>query len=266
MPVHERVPRRRPRGSTRAPMVLARHVCRHAVSIALPLSLRAARHDRRPPRARAWRQTPRRPGTNYDWWQEFSAQASGLGKTFVPVDHRLRRGARQPQRAPRQSAARRDDRRRHRRLAGAVVVPERRRRSIVSRAARPHAVAWVLRRVRACTSGGCCGSGRSPGSSYGFLFRLRARLDLRRGIRRLTHDVTVERTAFAIRLGCYVVFGALLVAVNRDLRLRAHPHRRRGSAERDWRARSAGRGSCGATRGVVGLYLPECRSIPRYSC
>ena len=23
-------------------------------------------------------------GTNYDWWQEFSAQASGLGTTFVP--------------------------------------------------------------------------------------------------------------------------------------------------------------------------------------
>ena len=23
-------------------------------------------------------------GTNYDWWQEFSAQATGLGTTFVP--------------------------------------------------------------------------------------------------------------------------------------------------------------------------------------
>ena len=44
---------------------------------------RAARHDRSAPR--------RQPaadragdGTNYDWWQEFSAQASGLGTTFVP--------------------------------------------------------------------------------------------------------------------------------------------------------------------------------------
>src|SRR5689334_20353898 len=24
-------------------------------------------------------------GTNYDWWQEFSAQATGLGTTFVPT-------------------------------------------------------------------------------------------------------------------------------------------------------------------------------------
>ena len=84
-------------GSTRAPVLRRGHVRRHAAGRAAAV-VRAARHDRGAPRARAWPPTRAAAGTNYDWWQEFSAQATGLGTTFVPVDHRLRRGPRQPER------------------------------------------------------------------------------------------------------------------------------------------------------------------------
>ena len=78
---------------------------------------------------------------------------------------------------------------------------------------------------------------------------LRSRLDLRRCVRRLTHDVTVERTAFAIRLAGYAIFGALLLVVQRHLRLRPHPNRRRGPAQRDRRAPRGRAVRAAATRG-----------------
>ena len=86
-------------------------------------------------------------GINYDWWQEFSAQASGPRDDVRAVDHRLRRRARQSQRAAGQHRDGDDDRRRGRRLDGDLVVPERRRaRSARTRA--PHACERVFRRLR----------------------------------------------------------------------------------------------------------------------
>ena len=41
-------------------------------------------------------------GVNYDWMQEFGDQATGHRRHVQADDHRLRRGARQPQRLPRQ--------------------------------------------------------------------------------------------------------------------------------------------------------------------
>ena len=79
---------------------------------------------------------------------------------------------------------------------------------------------------------------------------------------RLTRDVTVERTAFAIRLGCYAVFGAAAGRLQPDLRLRADPHRRRGSPQRDRRRSSRAPGSSAATAALFWLYLAERRSVP----
>ena len=170
-----------------------RHV-RVTLLVALPLSFALRGHDRGAPRREPGGRSGG-AGTNYDWWQEFSAQAAGPRHHVRAVDHRLRRRARQPQRAPRQPAAGRDDRRRDRGLAGAVVVPVRR---LLDRFAR-------RRPTRAHGFFAACGIHfwrflrlGVVAWLYCFLFRGVHALDFRRrSIRGLTRDVTVERTAFA---------------------------------------------------------------------
>jgi hypothetical protein len=151
-------------------------------------------------------------GVNYEWWQEFEAQATGVGTAFTPrtigfggildnvnsvlnnVDHPM----------------------------------------VIAGAGAAYLLAWLFlvggvidrfargRRVRASAFFGTCGV---------FFFRF-----LRLGLVALaayavlfgwvhgwlfggfygwaTHDLTVERTAFFLRFALYLVFGALLAAVN----------------------------------------------------
>ena len=68
-------------------------------------------------------------GVNYDWWQEFTSQATGLGDDVLADHHRLRGHARQRQQRARRPARDAPDRRRARRcislawtfLAGGII-------------------------------------------------------------------------------------------------------------------------------------------------
>jgi hypothetical protein len=146
-------------------------------------------------------------GTSYDWWQEFSAQASGLGTTFVPsiigFGAILENLGGLADNLPMAST-----------IAGVTA-------------------AWMI--VWSFLSGGVLdrlARGR-PTRSAGFFaacgthFWRFARLGIIAlgaysvlfasihpwvfsTIQRLTRDVTVERTAFLINLGGYALFGLLL--------------------------------------------------------
>jgi hypothetical protein len=151
-------------------------------------------------------------GVHYDWWQEFSAQAAGVATTFTPaiigfastLDH----------------------------LDGVLDAE----RQIVPIAAL--AVAYLL--LWTFLSGGILDryARQRPTRAYGFfgaagacfwrLLRLALIAAVVYGLlfayvhgwllddayRRLTRDLSVERTAFIWRVVLYAVFGALLVAVN----------------------------------------------------
>jgi hypothetical protein len=151
-------------------------------------------------------------GVNYDWWNEFLAQASGPGQTFVPaiigfaavldnVSRLADNGALAPA------------------LAGLVgmqiVVSMFLAGGVLERLARDRALGpaaffsacgvWFVRFLRL---------GVVAAVAYWLLFaRLHPWLfdTLYAG---WTDDLTVERTAFAVRLGLYCVFTALVCAVN----------------------------------------------------
>ncbi len=200
-------------------------------------------------------------GTNYDWWQEFFAQASGLGTTFVPS------------------------------IIGFGAVLDN-----LSGLLDNNVMAATIAGVTA--HGWCCGRFSPAASSIGSRARRRTRSHgffgacgmhfwrlLRLGVfalvvyaflfgyvhdwifdvrtRGLTRDVTAERTAFAIRLAGYAMFGALLPSLQPRLRLRSRPHRRRGSSQRPRRARRrrARFVRRHAARCLAAL-CAECRSIP----
>ncbi|HSC25844.1 MAG TPA: hypothetical protein VLD67_01140 [Vicinamibacterales bacterium] len=151
-------------------------------------------------------------GTNYDWWQEFSARASGLGTTFVPsiigfgavLDNLGNLLDNAPMGAP---------------VAGAIavwmVVWSFLSGGVLDRYARG-------RPTRAAGFFGACGAhfwrflrlGVVAFATYYVLFGWVHGWLFDELYERLTRNLTVERTAFAIRLGCYLLFGALLVAVN----------------------------------------------------
>jgi hypothetical protein len=151
-------------------------------------------------------------GTNYDWWQEFSAQASGLGTTFVPsitgfgavldnlsgfLDH-----------APLAAT-----------IAGVtaawLVLWSFLAGGIIDRLAR-------ARRTRSHGFFAACGMhfwrllrlGAVAWLAYGFLFRYVHAWIFADAYPWLTRDVSVERTAFALRIAGYVVFIALLILCN----------------------------------------------------
>jgi hypothetical protein len=148
----------------------------------------------------------------YDWWTEFSAQASGLGTTFVPsitgfgavldnlsglLDH-----------TP---------------LAATIVGVTAAwlalwsflTGGIIDRFAR-------ARRTRAHGFFGACGMhfwrllrlGVAALLVYGFLFRYVHGWLFASLYPWLTRDLTVERTAFAVRVAGYLLFGALLLVCN----------------------------------------------------
>jgi hypothetical protein len=149
---------------------------------------------------------------NYDWWQEFTAQASGLAATFIPS------------------------------IAGFGAVLENVSGLVDHVKAAPSIAAvtalWLLawsflsggiidryaraRRTRSHGFFGACGMhvwrllrlGLAALAVYAFLFGYVHRWIFADGYPRWTRDMTVERSAFAVRVACYVAFGALLVLCN----------------------------------------------------
>ena len=69
-------------------------------------------------------------------------------------------------------------------------------------------------RRRVCSSSASCGSASWRGSPTGCCSVSCIPGSSTRSIRELTHDITVERTAFAIRLGLYMLFAVVLAACN----------------------------------------------------
>lgn len=151
-------------------------------------------------------------GTNYDWWQEFSAQASGLATTFVPSITGF--GA-----VLDNLSTLLDNTNQTRAIAGVTAV-------------------WLLlwaflsggiidrfargRRTRSHGFFGACGMhvwrllrlGLVALVVYAFLFGYVHAWIFDAGYPRWTRELDVERSAFLIRLACYAVFGVLLVLCN----------------------------------------------------
>lgn len=151
-------------------------------------------------------------GADYDWWQEFLSQATGLGTTFVPsiigfaavlynVSDLL------------------DDVPLAATIAGAVgawlVLWSFLSGGILDRLARDRA-------TRARGFFGACGA-HFPAIArlgvvalivYGALFRFVHPLLFTSVFARLTRNVTAERDAFAVQLALYAIFGLALVAAN----------------------------------------------------
>ena len=146
-------------------------------------------------------------GADYDWWQEFSAQATGLGKTFAPTIVGF--GA-----VLDNLESLLDNRRLAVTIAGAtcawLVIWSFYRASVIDRSARAQpAELRLLRGLRdAFLAVHAAGPGRAPW--YYVLFAGIHAWMFDALYPRLTRNLTVERTAFLIRLGCYAVFGLLL--------------------------------------------------------
>jgi hypothetical protein len=151
-------------------------------------------------------------GTNYDWWQEFSSQATGLGTTFVPtitgfaavlnnlssfLDHT-------PLAATIVG------------VTGAwIVLWSFLSGGVIDRLARD-------RRTRSQGFFAACGLqfwrlfrlGVAAWIVYAVLFGYVHGWIFTDAYAWLTRDAAVERTAFFIRLGGYLLFGVLLIACN----------------------------------------------------
>lgn len=151
-------------------------------------------------------------GVNGDWWQEFSAQASGLAATFIPT------------------------------IAGFGAVLENLSNLLDDVKLIPAMTAitaiWLLlwsflsggiidrfaraRRTRSHGFFGACGMhvwrllrlGLVALVVYAFLFGYVHEWIFEYGYPRWTRDLTVERSAFAVRVACYVLFGTPLVFAN----------------------------------------------------
>lgn len=151
-------------------------------------------------------------GTNYDWWQEFSAQASGLGTTFVPsiigFGAVLDNLGALLDNAPLAST-----------IAGAtaawLALWSFLSGGVIDRFAR-------ARRTRSPGFFAACGMhfwrllrlGIVAWLVYAVLFGYVHGWIFTDAFTRLTENVAVERTAFAIRLAGYLLFGAMLVVCN----------------------------------------------------
>jgi hypothetical protein len=151
-------------------------------------------------------------GVNYDWWQEFSSQAKGLGTTFVPA------------------------------IAGFAAVLDNLSALLdnlpLTAAIAGVTCAWLViwsflsggiidryarqRPTRAAGFFAACGThfwrfarlGVIALLVYYVLFAAVHPFLFKDVYPRLTADMTVERTAFIVRACCYLVFGALLVLSN----------------------------------------------------
>ncbi len=151
-------------------------------------------------------------GVNYDWWQEFSSQASGLGATFVPsiagfgaVLDNLSGLIDNLPLATAISAA----------IATWLVVWSFLSGGVIDRYAR-------ARPTRTTGFFAACGThfwrflrlGVFAFAVYYFLFAFVHGWLFTDLYGRWTRDLTAERTAFFIRLWCYAAFGLLLVLSN----------------------------------------------------
>jgi hypothetical protein len=151
-------------------------------------------------------------GVNYDWWQEFSAQATGLATTFVPSI--IGFGA-----VLDNLSALLDNKPVATTIAGAIaawmVIWSFLSGGVLDRLARG-------RRTRASGFFAACGVhfwrflrlGVMAWCVYATLFGYAHRWIFTYGVERLTRDITVERTAFLVRLAGYAIFGALLIVAN----------------------------------------------------
>ncbi len=151
-------------------------------------------------------------GVNYDWWQEFSAQATGLGVTFKPTIIGF--------------AAVLDNL--------SAFLDNEHRPVVITGAAAAYMVLWLFfaggvidryARDRATRANGffaACGVfffrfvrlALVMAIVYGFLFGVMHPWLFDRLYPRIVHDVTVERTAFFARVVLYLVFGSVLAACN----------------------------------------------------
>lgn len=151
-------------------------------------------------------------GVNYDWWQEFSSQAAGLGSTFTPAIIGF--------------AATLDN-------VSSVLDGQREIVPIVA-ALVTYLAGWALivggvidryARQRRTRAYGFFGAGGVflfrflrlaivAGAVYGFLFFYLHEWLFDDWYTSLTRDLAVERRAFAVRAAMYAAFGALLVIAN----------------------------------------------------
>ena len=149
---------------------------------------------------------------NFDWWNEFLAQAAGIGQTFVPAILGFA--------AVVQNISS---------VADADSLP-----TVIASVITAHLVVSMfllggvldrLARDRATGAHGffaACGVfffrflrlGALAGAIYWFLFVRLHPLLFDRLFTALTRDVSVERTAFAYRVALYLLFGGLVLAVN----------------------------------------------------
>lgn len=149
---------------------------------------------------------------NFDWWNEFLAQASGLGQTFVPAILGFA--------AVLQNVSA---------LADGQPIA----RAVQSIVALHLAVSLFLmggvldrlardRAIGAAAFFSACGVyffrflrlGVIAGVLYWTLFVWVHPLLFDQAYRAVTRDLTVERTAFMVRVAWYLLFGALIVGVN----------------------------------------------------
>jgi hypothetical protein len=149
---------------------------------------------------------------NFDWWNEFVAQAAGLGQTFLPSIIGF-------------SAALKNlsdlaDARGIPAVIAAVVAAY-----MVLSAFLAGGILDRLARNRATRSRGFFGAsgvfffrflrlGTLAALLYGFLFAVFHAWLFDTLYPALTHDLSVERTAFAYRLAAYVLFASVVLAVN----------------------------------------------------
>jgi hypothetical protein len=151
-------------------------------------------------------------GANYEWWQEFSAQATALGTTFVPSI--IGFGA-----VLLNLSALLDNVPLVTTIVGVtgawLVVWSFLSGGIIDRFARD-------RPTRGRGFFGACGAhfpaivrlGLIALAGYAVLFGWLHPLLFNTGYLRLTHELATERTAFAIRVAFYLVFLCVLIAMN----------------------------------------------------
>ncbi|HXG55531.1 MAG TPA: hypothetical protein VNJ03_09165 [Vicinamibacterales bacterium] len=194
----------------RAPAVLA-GTCALTVLIALPLSI-ALSGMLEAHLGNSLAAESVAAGANHQWWQEFSAQASGLGATFRPsivgFAAVLRNWGDLLDNAPLAST-----------IAGAtvawLVLWSFVSGGVIDRLARD-------RRTRSHGFFAACGVhvwrllrlGVVALAIYAFLFGWVHGWIFDEGVGRLVRDVTVERTALLFRIAGYAVFGAMLIFFN----------------------------------------------------
>ena len=193
-----------------APMLLV-GLCLATLLVALPLSL-AVRDAIATHLGKSMAAESVAAGADYGWWQEFTAQASGVAATFIPSIAGF--GA-----VLNNLDALLDNSRLAGTIAGVtttwLVIWSFLSGGALDRLAR-------RRRLRAHAFFAACGVhfwrflrlGLLALTAYSVLFGYVHGWILDDAYVALTRDMTVERTAFVIRLAGYLVFGALLIAVN----------------------------------------------------